>query len=47
MTFLFFHYLNKSRSQTLDHMSQALHQYLVFHTVNVLVITHNGEICKY
>ena len=27
-------------------MSQTLHQYLVFHTVNVLVITHNGEICK-
>ena len=30
----------------MDQMSQTSHQYLVFHTVNVLVITHNGEICK-
>ena len=27
-------------------MSLTLHNYLVSHTVNVLVITHNGEICK-
>ena len=46
MTFFIFSLLKKPRSQTLDQMSQTLHQYLVFHTVNVLVITHNGEICK-
>ena len=45
MTFFIFHYL-KIRAQTLDHMSQTLHQYLVFSTVNVLVITRNVEICK-
>ena len=37
----FFHYL-KIRAQTLNHMYQILHQYLVFCTVNVLVITQNG-----
>ena len=45
MTF-FFLQLKKSRSQTLDQMSHTLHQYLVFLTFNVLVITHNNEICK-
>ena len=30
----------------MDQMSQTLHQYSVFHTVNVLVTTHNVEICK-
>ena len=47
MTFLsFFLYFKESRSQTMDQMSRTLHQYLVFRTVNVLAITHNGEICK-
>ena len=46
MMFSFFTILKKSRSQTLDQMSQTLHQYLVFRTVIVLVITHNGETCN-
>ena len=42
--FFVFSLLKKPRSQTLDQISQNLHQYLVFHTANLPVITHNGEI---
>ena len=44
MMFFIFSLLKKPRSQTLDQMSQTLHQYLVFHNSNVLVITPNSEI---